>query len=190
MPPSPRVRDAIANKLGQALLAADQDDPAMALARLQPQANRLDSDEAARRLARDGPKEVQHEAPLPVAVGLTPERHPTLWLAMNPAHTRCPVGTRSVGPCNGPPGPPGVRRVRQTSPNGQVRVLATNLDSAGFPAALFGDLHHLHHPRWRIKEAFKRQKHRLKLESVSGLSQQALIIDVAAKVRTQTTSAP
>ena len=61
MPPSPRVRDAIANKLGQALLAADQDDPAMALARLQPQANRLDSDEAARRLARDGPKEVQHE---------------------------------------------------------------------------------------------------------------------------------
>ena len=78
-----------------------------------------------------------------------------------------------------PPGPPSVRMVRQTSPNGQVRVLATNLDSTAFPAALFGDLYH---QRWRIEEAFKRLKHPLKLESVSGLSQHALIIDVAAKV--------
>lgn len=80
-----------------------------------------------------------------------------------------------------PAGPPGVRMVRQTSPNGQVRVLVTNLPSVGFPAALFGDLYH---QRWRIEEAFKRLKHPLKLESVSGLSQQALIIDVAAKVLT------
>ena len=78
-----------------------------------------------------------------------------------------------------PPGPPTVRLVRQTSPSGQVRVLATNLDSAAFPAALFGDLYH---QRWRIEEAFKRLKHPLKLECVSGLSQHALIIDVAAKV--------
>ena len=33
--------------------------------------------------------------------------------------------------------------------------LATNLDAAAFPAALFGDLYH---PRWRIEEAFKRLK--------------------------------
>jgi len=78
-----------------------------------------------------------------------------------------------------PPTPPTVRLVRQTSPSGQVRVLATNLDSAAFPAALFGDLYH---QRWRIEEAFKRLKHPLKLECVSGLSQHALIIDVAAKV--------
>ena len=78
-----------------------------------------------------------------------------------------------------PAGPPCVRLVRQSAPNGQVRVLATNLDAAAFPAALFGDLYH---QRWRIEEAFKRLKHRLKLEAVSGLSQQALIIDVAAKV--------
>ena len=78
-----------------------------------------------------------------------------------------------------PPAPPCVRMVRQTSPNGQVRVLVTNLDSAAFPAALFGDLYH---QRWRIEEAFKRLKHPLKLECVSGLSQHALIIDVAAKV--------
>src|SRR3954449_1008712 len=46
-------------------------------------------------------------------------------------------------------------------------------------AESFGDPYH---QRWRIEEAFKRLKHRLHLEAVSGLSQQALIIDVAAKV--------
>jgi len=78
-----------------------------------------------------------------------------------------------------PAGAPRLRLVRQTAPNGKVRVLATNLDADGFPVALFGDLYH---QRWRIEEAFKRLKHRLHLECVSGLSQQALIIDVAAKV--------
>jgi hypothetical protein len=78
-----------------------------------------------------------------------------------------------------PAGRPDLRLVRQTAPNGRVRVLATNLDAERFDAALFGDLYH---QRWRIEEAFKRLKHRLHLEAVSGLSQQALIIDVAAKV--------
>ena len=78
-----------------------------------------------------------------------------------------------------PPDAPALRLVRQTAPNGQVRLLATNLDAQAFPAALFADLYH---QRWRIEEAFKRIKHRLKLEAVSGLSQQALIIDVAAKI--------
>lgn len=36
--------------------------------------------------------------------------------------------------------------------------------------------------RWRIEEAFKRLKHRCKLESVSGLTQHALMVDVHAKV--------
>jgi hypothetical protein len=74
---------------------------------------------------------------------------------------------------------PKLRLVRQMAPNGQLRLLATNLDAEQFPAALFGDLYH---QRWRIEEAFKRLKERLKLEAVSGLSQQALIIDVAAKI--------
>ena len=77
------------------------------------------------------------------------------------------------------PDAPTLRLLRQTAPNGQVRVLATNLDAHAFPATLFADLYH---QRWRIEEAFKRLKHRLHLEAVSGLSQQALIIDVAAKV--------
>jgi hypothetical protein len=40
----------------------------------------------------------------------------------------------------------------------------------------------LYHQRWRIEESFKRLKHRAKLESVSGLTQHALLVDVAAKV--------
>lgn len=36
--------------------------------------------------------------------------------------------------------------------------------------------------RWRIEEAFKRLKHRLNLEHVSGLSQQAAMHDFAAKI--------
>lgn len=57
--------------------------------------------------------------------------------------------------------------------------MATNVTPEQAPAADFGDLYH---QRWRIEEAFKRLKHRLDLEAVSGLTQQALIVDVAAKV--------
>ena len=56
----------------------------------------------------------------------------------------------------------------------------TNLMAATrFPANAFGDLYH---QRWRIEEAFKRLKHRLSLEHVTGLSQQAVEQDVAAKI--------
>lgn len=73
-----------------------------------------------------------------------------------------------------------VRLVRHIAPNGQVRVLMTNLlDVVRFPACSFADLYH---QRWRIEEAFKRLKHRLNLEHVSGLSQLAVVQDVAAKV--------
>ena len=51
--------------LGQDLLVAAREEPAQALARLRSQADGLDAAEAARRLARDGPNEIQHEAPLP-----------------------------------------------------------------------------------------------------------------------------
>jgi hypothetical protein len=56
----------------------------------------------------------------------------------------------------------------------------TNLfDQQRFPAADFGDLYH---QRWRIEEAFKRLKHRLNLEHVSGQSQLAAMQDFAAKI--------
>jgi P-type Mg2+ transporter len=50
---------------GAALLAAARDDPAQTFARLQSQADGLAVDEAAKRLARDGPNEIEHEPPLP-----------------------------------------------------------------------------------------------------------------------------
>jgi hypothetical protein len=86
---------------------------------------------------------------------------------------------RDVADFGCPDAAPSVRLVRQTSPSGLVRVLATNLDEGNFPPEVFGDLYH---QRWRIEEAFKRIKHRLHLECVSGLSQQALLVDVAAKI--------
>ena len=74
---------------------------------------------------------------------------------------------------------PMARLVRQVSPSGAIRVLVTNLDSRNYPCHAFANLYH---QRWRIEEGFKRLKLRLHLESVSGLSQQAVIIDVAAKI--------
>lgn len=76
--------------------------------------------------------------------------------------------------------PQTVRLVRNVASTGTVRVLMTNLvDAQRFPASGFGELYH---QRWRIEEAFKRLKHRLNLEHVSGLSQQAVMQDVSAKV--------
>jgi hypothetical protein len=79
-----------------------------------------------------------------------------------------------------PSAPQTVRLVRHIAPNGQVRFLMTNLfDAVRFPAGSFADLYQ---QRWRIEEGFKRLKHRLNLEHVSGLSQLAMVQDVAAKV--------
>jgi len=70
--------------------------------------------------------------------------------------------------------------VRHIAPNGQGRVLMTNLlDTTRFPAYRLPDRYH---QRWRIEEACKRLKHRLNLEYASGLSQLAGEQDVAAKV--------
>src|SRR5689334_20230651 len=52
-------------------------------------------------------------------------------------------------------------------------------NSTRYPAAAFGDLYH---QRWRIEEAFKRLKHKLNLEHISGLSQLAVMQDFATKV--------
>jgi hypothetical protein len=75
-----------------------------------------------------------------------------------------------------------VRLIRQVAPNGKLRVLMTSLlDMTAFPASSFGDLYH---QRWRIEEAFKRLKERLNIEHVTGLSQQAVVQDVSAKIVT------
>jgi len=79
-----------------------------------------------------------------------------------------------------PTGPTHVRLVRHVASTGAVRVLMTSMmDPEEFPAAVFGDLYH---QRWRVEETFKRLKHRLNIEHVTGLSQLAVMQDVAAKV--------
>lgn len=78
------------------------------------------------------------------------------------------------------PEPTRVRLIRDTTPAGSTRVLMTSLlDSDRYPAAAFGDLYHR---RWRVEEAFKRLKTRLRLEAVSGLTHLALQQDFAAKI--------
>jgi hypothetical protein len=76
--------------------------------------------------------------------------------------------------------PQRVRLVRHVAPNGEQCVLMTNLfDQQLYPTSAFGELYH---QRWSIEEAFKRLKHRLNLEHVTGLSQQSVVQDVAAKI--------
>lgn len=76
--------------------------------------------------------------------------------------------------------PTTVRLIRDVTPNGRVRVLMTSLlDSQRYPAGSFGALYH---QRWRIEEAFKRLKHRLRLEAVTGLDYLALQQDFGAKI--------
>ncbi|MFC3533701.1 transposase [Vogesella facilis] len=88
---------------------------------------------------------------------------------------------RDIADYDCPATPQEVRLVRSVSPDGSAsHVLMTNLlDSQAFPVAEFSELYH---QRWRIEEAFKRLKHRLNLEHVSGLSQLAVMQDFAAKV--------
>jgi hypothetical protein len=64
--------------------------------------------------------------------------------------------------------PSTVRLILVATPNGQRHAVMTSLlGEAAYPAAGFADLYHA---RWRIEEAFKRIKHRLALEQLSGTS--------------------
>ena len=73
-----------------------------------------------------------------------------------------------------------VRLILVVTPNGKRHVVMTSLlDDAAHPAAEFADLYHA---RWRIEEAFKRIKHRLALEQLSGISWLAAQQDFGAKV--------
>jgi hypothetical protein len=56
--------------------------------------------------------------------------------------------------------------VRVVLPSGQIEVLATSLlDEVQYPASVFGQLYQ---QRWRIEEAFRHIKCRLKLERFGG----------------------
>ena len=64
-PPVPAAAIAGVAAFGANQLAASREEPALALASLQSQADGLFAAEATRRLVRDGPNEIQHEPPLP-----------------------------------------------------------------------------------------------------------------------------
>jgi len=73
-----------------------------------------------------------------------------------------------------------VRLIRIITPNMKVYVVMTSLlDERAFPASSFFDLYHY---RWRVEEAFKRIKHRLNLEHLSGTSWLAAQQDFGAKM--------
>jgi hypothetical protein len=73
-----------------------------------------------------------------------------------------------------------VRLILVVTPNGRRHVVMTSLlDTNAYPAQEFADLYHA---RWRIEEAFKRIKHRLNLEHLSGLSWLAAQQDLGAKI--------
>ena len=73
-----------------------------------------------------------------------------------------------------------VRLVRVITPNGNQYVVMTSLlDSNAYPASSFLELYH---SRWRIEEAFKRIKHRLNLEHLSGITWHAAQQDFGAKM--------
>ncbi|EQD50331.1 transposase IS4 family protein, partial [mine drainage metagenome] len=84
--------------------------------------------------------------------------------------------------------PTTVRLIRDGTPAGSVRILMTSLlDEVHYPAAAFGalslgDFRWSYHRRWRIEEAFKRIKHRLRLEAATGLTHLAFQQDFAAKI--------
>ncbi len=73
-----------------------------------------------------------------------------------------------------------VRLIRVITPTGRVHLLMTSLLNAiDYPAADCGDLYHA---RWRIEQAFKRIKHRLALEQLTGISWLAAQPDFGAKI--------
>ena len=73
-----------------------------------------------------------------------------------------------------------VRLIRLLTPEGEVRLVMTNLlDEEAFKHEEFAALYH---KRWRVEEAFKRVKHRLHLEHVTGLSWQCHQQDLGAKI--------
>jgi Transposase DDE domain len=100
--------------------------------------------------------------------------HSECWRWLSP----CDVQQASTWELDGP-ACVRARLVRHVSASGRTRVLVTSLSE---DVATVAELADLYHGRWRIEEAFKRLKHRLGLESVSGLSQHALLVDVATKV--------
>lgn len=71
------------------------------------------------------------------------------------------------------------RLVRHVSSSGHTRVLATALAVDVTSATELADLYH---GRWRIEDVVNRLRHQLRLKSLGGMGQHALLAGVATKV--------
>ena len=76
-----------------------------------------------------------------------------------------------------------VRLIRIALPSGQTEILMTSLfDEKVYPYEIFKDLYH---QRWGVEEDYKIMKSRLTIENFSGVSVEAVMQDIYAKVLTK-----
>jgi len=86
-----------------------------------------------------------------------------------------------------PTSPIKVRLIRIDLPSGQTEILMTSLlDKDSHPYKIFKDLYH---QRWGIEEDYKLMKSRLVIENFSGVSVEAVLQDIHAKVLTKNLAA-
>lgn len=73
-----------------------------------------------------------------------------------------------------------VRLVKVKLPSGETEILATSLlDDTAYPTHGFK---HLYHLRWGVEEEYKTEKCRIEIENFSGLTSQAVLQDIYAKI--------
>ena len=101
-----------------------------------------------------------------------------------------PCDGRSLQYClsNGlPVSPFKIRLIRITLPSGQIEILMTSLfDNVIYPHDIFKDLYF---KRWGVEEDYKIMKSRLTIENFSGVSVEAILQDIYAKVLTKNIAA-
>ena len=86
-----------------------------------------------------------------------------------------------------PTSPIKIRLIRVVLPSGQTEILMTSLlDKNLYPFKIFKDLYH---QRWGIEEDYKLMKSRLVIENFSGVSEEAVLQDIHAKVLTKNIAA-
>ena len=86
-----------------------------------------------------------------------------------------------------PTSPLKIRLIRIALPSGQTEILMTSLfDKEIYPYEIFKDLYH---QRWGVEEDYKIMKSRLTIENFSGVSVEAVMQDIHAKVLTKNIAA-
>ena len=86
-----------------------------------------------------------------------------------------------------PTSPIKIRLIRIVLPSGETEILMTSLlDKETYPYTIFKDLYH---KRWGVEEDYKLMKSRLTIENFSGISVEAVLQDIHAKLLTKNIAA-